>query len=531
MKFKNWVKEQDFSSVDLVIVLGLGNKAERPSLLRERCDAKILCFEPREHIRNRYSLVDNCLVSPNLISLRARIKSSISDLEREVVLVDDSEDHKDLGIENIEEIHQMYHEAVIMGLSRDTASLKFAGQRVSHMLSSMDILIKYPPINNLINVFHDLPGLIVGAGPSLDKNIELIKENQDKFIIAAVNSSLPALHKAGIVPDFCVVCEAKPIAETIKDVDTIPEIVMIPGIHVNRETWELPWLRKAPALSLEGIFGQWATKTLEVYPIPIGSSCVTLAAGTLQLLGCNPLVLVGCDCAPAETGEMYSSGAAFAGTTVEHTDNGTIMTKSESKLLVDNQSLDNPFTHMDTVRVLNWDKSKKIETMLVYDSIRQWFEEMSLTWKDNTLINSTEGGVFINNWESKKLEDVVKDISGMEFDSKKLICDNLDNLPVITKEKILKAFDEQIDSAEYIGDLAREGIALMERAREIQVLITEAKGGELLDAKCWGDIELARKDKDRPAFEVFKLMFQAIEKGSVELSSELRETRKTIDDN
>ncbi len=44
--------------------------------------------------------------------------------------------------------------------------------------------------------------IIVGNGPSLDKNIELLKTNQDKFIIVSCGTALAALLRSGIKPDF-----------------------------------------------------------------------------------------------------------------------------------------------------------------------------------------------------------------------------------------------------------------------------------------------------------------------------------------
>jgi len=46
--------------------------------------------------------------------------------------------------------------------------------------------------------------LIISAGPSLDKNLEWIKENQDKFVIICVDVILRKLEKNSIIPDIVV---------------------------------------------------------------------------------------------------------------------------------------------------------------------------------------------------------------------------------------------------------------------------------------------------------------------------------------
>jgi len=50
--------------------------------------------------------------------------------------------------------------------------------------------------------FEDYPVLIAAAGPSLQKNLQWLKENQHKFIIIALTSSLTTLEKMDIIPDI-----------------------------------------------------------------------------------------------------------------------------------------------------------------------------------------------------------------------------------------------------------------------------------------------------------------------------------------
>lgn len=51
-------------------------------------------------------------------------------------------------------------------------------------------------------LFHEKPTLLLAAGPSLQKNIKFVKENEDKFIIVALSSILNILENEGIKPDL-----------------------------------------------------------------------------------------------------------------------------------------------------------------------------------------------------------------------------------------------------------------------------------------------------------------------------------------
>jgi hypothetical protein len=57
----------------------------------------------------------------------------------------------------------------------------------------------------LKNKFRGLPCIVVGAGPSLDKNIRFLHRAQNKAVIISCDAALKPLMGHGIVPDF-VVC-------------------------------------------------------------------------------------------------------------------------------------------------------------------------------------------------------------------------------------------------------------------------------------------------------------------------------------
>ena len=71
-------------------------------------------------------------------------------------------------------------------------------------------------IGLLKNAFAGKTALIVGAGPSLKKDIELIKANRSKFVIFAVNKIFDFLIENGIMPDFFVVSDSSYVWMCVK---------------------------------------------------------------------------------------------------------------------------------------------------------------------------------------------------------------------------------------------------------------------------------------------------------------------------
>lgn len=73
----------------------------------------------------------------------------------------------------------------------------------------------YKHINCLINEIKDFkkPFIIVAAGPSLDNDLDVLKNNREKCIIISVGSALRSLIKKGIKPDVVVIIDTKSIVQ------------------------------------------------------------------------------------------------------------------------------------------------------------------------------------------------------------------------------------------------------------------------------------------------------------------------------
>lgn len=142
------------------------------------------------------------------------------------------------------------------------------------------------------------PAFIVASGPSLDKDIEWIKANQDKAIIFACGSAIMPLMRNGIAPDFTVEIENIPelypmMLDTIKYVD-------VSKVHLLATTTIDPRVPKffdktsyyfRPALSSYPIFAR-----PEDEPMENGSPTVTNAAVALaQQFGFREMYFFGVD--------------------------------------------------------------------------------------------------------------------------------------------------------------------------------------------------------------------------------------------
>ncbi|NLM16920.1 MAG: motility associated factor glycosyltransferase family protein [Candidatus Riflebacteria bacterium] len=168
---------------------------------------------------------------------------------------------------------------------------------VENIMKNLSLIMRTPGIKDLFGVFRGIPGVIVSTGPSLDKNVELLKELHDKALIMAADSSLRILEKKGIVPHMAA---------------SIERIVHVATMYkeLSDEFKSKIWLAAPPLIRKEA-YGNWNGPKIMVYrafehfkwinmpkgTINGGPSCSNLAFKTLVALGCDPIILIGQDCA------------------------------------------------------------------------------------------------------------------------------------------------------------------------------------------------------------------------------------------
>ncbi len=85
---------------------------------------------------------------------------------------------------------------------------------IEHHIINLPDMIANIPLKNLSDYKSARTAVIVSTGPSLSKQIPLLKEIQDYVTIISVDASFPILEKHGIKPDFVTILERVP--ETAK---------------------------------------------------------------------------------------------------------------------------------------------------------------------------------------------------------------------------------------------------------------------------------------------------------------------------
>lgn len=176
---------------------------------------------------------------------------------------------------------------------------RFGMRFIKNRLKMLPLLQYQGLLENLRDGFKGMPAVLVAGGPSLDKNIHVIKDMTQKAVILAVDSVLPVLHSHGIQPHFVSSIDPQAITfEKIADCIIDEQTCLIASPHA---TPEVP--RHFP---LENVFWTFSHKPIEKWINQMaGGKTTTPGAMTVAhvnltaaiMMGCDPIILTGQDLA------------------------------------------------------------------------------------------------------------------------------------------------------------------------------------------------------------------------------------------
>ncbi|VAX14836.1 Motility accessory factor [hydrothermal vent metagenome] len=256
--------------------------------------------------------------------------------------------------------------------------------------SNRSLIARYPGVTSLFEKFVDVPAVVVGAGPSLDKNIRWLAPAQDHALIIAVDTILGALEKTGVRPTIAVSLDPQPdIAMMFEGVASSGIPLVAPTIaHPSvLEAWkgELVFYNKfAPDIPRLVEIGQSNPDT--GYLIP-GGSVLSIGLDLAFRMGANPIAFIGQDLS-------YPKGSAYSKNTI-YGDAGY------------EQLLKEKLGDMVTDTDIFGQETPTQKSLFV---TKQWMEWAFTTWKRKNkadFYNCTEGGIVTKHCQITTFEEWV----------------------------------------------------------------------------------------------------------------------------
>lgn len=228
-------------------------------------------------------------------------------------------------------------------------------------------------------IVHGYPALLVSAGPSLTKQLPVLKRialSRD-IKIAAVGTALKPLLKAGIIPDLIMISDPN---QKISEQFNLSAVYRLPPffyLSTANHTAVVNYCGQRYIVWQKGFSPAEQEADNRHEPIVLtGGSVATCLLDLLVKLGATSIALVGQDLA-------FTDGYSHAADTVA------------ARPIIEDQGL---------IWVDDYKRQGKVPTSLNLYSYHKWFENYAQGFnKQDFLWNCTEGGAYIPGWRHEPL--------------------------------------------------------------------------------------------------------------------------------
>ena len=392
--------------------------------------------------------------------------------------------YKTLFYKDILNVIKIVQKAQGQHLAAQNTLVKNAPKAIFNSFRNLKNIIKNPNIQDLKNLYKNknATALCLSAGPSLRENIEIIKANQDKFVIFAVNPTIKLLQQFNIKPDFIVDIE---IGDTIRQFDTIntQDYYFILESFCSFIISQMKTRKTFNYISDSNFINPWIRDCLKINDElkTLGTVSYT-ALMSAYIMGFERIILCGQDLA-YKNGRCYAKGSQFE-------DLECIFDEKEQKFKIIAPNFEKYASSFKTERntqekaniiaknnleflnkniyTVKSQDGENIPTQTGYALFIDWFskasEELKIKNPNIKLINSSTGGAQIEGFENLNLQNIIPQLETVEKP-------NLDNyepqtdIPFITKKiQLMK------DKLEIFNNGIKELINLLQKIiKELEI--------------------------------------------------------------
>lgn len=169
---------------------------------------------------------------------------------------------------------------------------------IDTFMDNVPHILSKPGVKDLRGAFRDRPAIIVSAGPSLEKNMHLLRQIKGKATIISVDAALPTLVSADILPDILVAID--PMEENVSFFKDVPALKEIPFICLSQYTPKVLSVYPGPVfinampgnVVCDWLSSSWPDKG---YITCFGGSVSHLAFATAEYIGAEVVAIIGQD--------------------------------------------------------------------------------------------------------------------------------------------------------------------------------------------------------------------------------------------
>lgn len=237
-------------------------------------------------------------------------------------------------------------------------------------------LSKTVGVKKLFNRFKGLPAVLVGAGPSLDKNVHFLPHIKGKAVIISCDAALKVLQRHSVMPDIVVNLDPQQTVLNFFDgVETRNLTLVAPTIAFPQlcDEWRgnlFFYNKHAPDIPA---LAQISARHADIGALTPGGTVLSIAFDLAFKMGADPIAFIGQDLS-------YPSRNAYA--------SGTHFDGYRAQDIIDMPG-DNIVEEKDIF-------GRKLKTHKAMAVTKQWFDWAFKTWdpeRKKKIFNCSESGI------------------------------------------------------------------------------------------------------------------------------------------
>lgn len=335
-------------------------------------------------------------------------------------------------VDSIKEINSTFIKAykhMVLGHGNDSIDSLIG---IEQHIRNLPVMLKNYKTSDLLKRKNSDLAVIVSTGPSLAKQLPLLKEYSSSVTIICIDASLPILQEHNIVPDIVVSMERVPLTakffEKLDD-DFIKDTYFVVSSLTHADTVKNLKDKKL-ILAMRPLAYMKYYELKDFGYLGSGMSAANMGYQLATFMRYENIVLIGQDLAYAEDGKSHAKGHIFSESEVKHSSTDLYVTKYGGDGI--------------------------IRTTMVWDMFKNYFEK-EINEASNYEIktyNSTEGGARIEGSIEKPFKNVLQDLVDKTKLKNKI---KLRKVRSDTYKKLLKKADEKTQNMlEYGLELKNE---------------------------------------------------------------------------
>lgn len=307
------------------------------------------------------------------------------------------------------------------------------------LINNIPYMVNGTPVDLYKDKYKNKPAIIVSAGPSLEKNIDQLKELNNDMLIISGGRTLRSLIDKGINPGLLAVADPGEISYEL--VEGYIENLNIPLLFYEGTNEKVVSNHKGEKIffSNNSFIDRISEKNLIQFSS--GGSVSHSMTSCALLFGCNPIIFIGQDLAYTDDKKysLISQNRDGSGTFDETNRNNDIW-----------------------VEDIN---GEKIRTSLDLNQFRIAFENIIKENPNTKFINSTEGGARIHGTTEMPLCEAIKKYKGEKLEPIKKI-----NYPVNLRKNSIELLEEAKESAQLIINKSKKSLRYIDDLKTYYIM-------------------------------------------------------------